>query len=291
MHHKTLIGRRGSAAVAAVVSVALAAFGMLSAGRRTAPPAYEVYAVRYATLPAFRVSGLIAGADPARRLDIAMMVWLIKGPDGRNILVDAGFHRDTFVNRWKPAGFMPPSEAVAKAGVKPEDITDVIISHVHWDHLDGADLFPKARVWIQREEFEHHLDSAGTVKDRTIDAADAKMLASIAREGRLMLVDGDGREIIPGIHVYTGGKHTFASQLATVNIGTGTVVLASDNMYLYENLARHVPIAQTLDSASNLRTQTRMTTLASDQRLIVPGHDPEVFVRFPTPGNGIARIR
>ena len=91
--------------------------------------------------------------------------------------------------------------------------------------------------------------------------------------------------------MYTGGKHTFASQLATVHIAGGTVVLASDNMYLYENLARHVPIAQTLDSASNLRTQTRMTTLASEQRLIVPGHDPEVFVRFPTPGNGIARIR
>jgi len=270
---------------------ALGALGVLSVARRATPPVYEVYALRYATLPAFRVSALIAGVDTSRRMDIAMMVWLIKGPDGRNILVDAGFHRDDFVNRWHPTGFMPPSEATARAGVRPEDITDVIISHVHWDHLDGIDLFPKARVWIQREEFEHHLDSAGTVKDRAIDAGDAKVLAAIARQGRVMLVDGDAREIIPGIHVYTGGKHTFASQLVTVNIGSGTVVLASDNMYLYENLARHVPIAQTLDSASNLRTQSRMTTLASDPRLIIPGHDPDVFVRFPTPGNGIARIR
>src|SRR5258707_9869215 len=69
------------------------------------------------------------------------------------------------------------------------------------------------------------------------------------------------------------------------------VVIASDSMYLYENLSRHVPIAQTLGSASNLRAQERMVTLASDSRLIVPGHDPEVFVRFPTPGNGVARIR
>jgi glyoxylase-like metal-dependent hydrolase (beta-lactamase superfamily II) len=258
---------------------ALGALGVLSVARPVPPPAYEVYALRYATLPAFRVSGLIAGADTSRRMDIAMMVWLIKGPDGRNILVDAGFHRDDFVNRWHPTGFMPPSEATARAGVKAEDITDVIISHVHWDHLDGVDLFPKARVWIQREEFEHHLDSAGTVKDRAIDAGDAKVLAAIARQGRVMLVDGDAREIIPGIHVYTGGKHTFASQLVTVNVASGTVVLASDNMYLYENLARHV------------RTQARIITLASDQRLIIPGHDPDVFVRFPTPGNGIARIR
>ena len=106
-----------------------------------------------------------------------------------------------------------------------------------------------------------------------------------------MLVDGDDREIIPGIRVFTGGKHTFASQFATVQSEGGTIVLASDNAYLYENLSRHVPIAQTLDSASNLRAQSRMATLASDQRFVIPGHDPEVFVRFPAPGNGIARIR
>jgi glyoxylase-like metal-dependent hydrolase (beta-lactamase superfamily II) len=283
--------RKGTVAASTMMITALAALVLSATGKRLAPPDYEVYAVRYATLPSFRVSGLIAGADTSRRLDIAMMVWLLKGPNGRNVVMDAGFYRDDFVARWKPTNFMKPSDAVAKAGVRPEDVTDVIISHVHWDHLDGIDLFPKARVWIQREEFEHHIDSAGVVKDRAIDAGDAKKLAAIAREGRVMLIDGDAKEIIPGITVYTGGKHTFASQLATVHIAGGTVVLASDNMYLYENLARHVPIAQTLDSASNLRTQTRMTTLASEQRLIVPGHDPEVFVRFPTPGNGVARIR
>lgn len=256
---------------------------------RTTAPTYDVYAVRYASIP-FRVAALIAGADTSRRLDIAMMVWLLKGSDGRNVLVDAGFHRDDFVSRWKPKDFLPPSEAVARAGVTADKITDVIITHIHWDHLDGIDLFPNARVWIQREEFEHHLDSAGTVKDRAIDAGDAKILAALARQGRVMLVNGDNQEIIPGIRVYTGGKHTYQSQFATAQTSSGTVVLASDNMYLYENLAAHRPIAQTLDSLSNLRAQQRMTTLASDPRLIVPGHDPEVFSRFPTPGNGIAKI-
>jgi glyoxylase-like metal-dependent hydrolase (beta-lactamase superfamily II) len=272
-----------------LLSLAAIAAGII--GAKAPAPTYEVYAIRYATIPAFRVSGLIAGADTSRRLDIAMMVWLLKGSDGRKVLVDAGFHRDDFVQRWHPTGFLPPSEAVARAGVKADEITDLIISHVHWDHLDGIDLFPKARVWIQREEFNYYIDSAGTVKNRAIDAGDAKLLAQAAREGRVMLVDGDAKEIIPGITVYMGGKHTFASQFATVHSTAGTIVVASDNMYLYENLARHVPIAQTLDSASNLRTQARMVTLASDPRLIVPGHDPEVFTRFPTPGNGVARIQ
>jgi glyoxylase-like metal-dependent hydrolase (beta-lactamase superfamily II) len=272
------------------MSVIVVAVGVVaSLGMRRAP-SYEVYAVRYATLPGFRVANLIQGADTSRRLDIAMMVWLLKGSDGRNVLVDAGFHRADFVTRWRPTNFVSPSEAVERAGVKADDVTDVIISHVHWDHLDGIDLFPKARVWIQREEFQHHLDSTGTVRDRAIDAGDAKILADIARQGRLMLVDGDAKEIIPGITVYTGGKHTYASQFAAVKNGGSTIVIASDNLYLYENLARRVAIAQTLDAASNVNAQGRMLSLASDARLIVPGHDPEVFNRFASPGNGIAWI-
>ena len=121
------------------------------------------------------------------------------------------------------------------------------------------------------------------------------MLAALKRAGRVQLIGGDSTEIIPGITVFTGGKHTFASEFAAVHASlaggqTGTVVLASDNAYLYENLEQHRPIAQSLDTVSNLRAQERMARLASEPRLIVPGHDVDVFVRFPKPGNGIARI-
>ena len=252
-------------------------------------PVYDVYAIRYATVPNFPVRGLIAGADTSRRMDIAMTVWLLRG-NGRTVLVDAGFYRDKFVQRWKPANFIQPSEAVARAGVKPEDVTDIIVSHIHWDHADGLDLFPNARIWIQKDEYRHHVGATGGALDRAIDADDAAMLHTLATRGRVNQVDGDSTEIIPGITVFTGGKHTFASQYATVRTRRGTAVIASDNLYLYENLETHRPIAQTLDSLSNLAAQARMTRLASSPMLIIPGHDPAVFSRFPKPGNGIAHI-
>ena len=71
----------------------------------------------------------------------------------------------------------------------------------------------------------------------------------------------------------------------------GTVVLTSDNVYLYENLDKRVPIAQTLDAASNLKAQDRIRTLASKPGLIVPGHDPAVFDRFKAIAPGIVRIQ
>ena len=69
------------------------------------------------------------------------------------------------------------------------------------------------------------------------------------------------------------------------------VILASDNMYLYENLEKHVPIAATLDAASNLRAQDRMKQLAANPRLIIPGHDPAVMTNFPNPTPSVAKIQ
>ena len=273
-------------AAAALVGIALPGPGR----RDQSQPTYEVYAVRYATIPAFPVRALVAGADSARRLDIAMMVWVLRGPAGRVVLVDAGFYRDTFIQQWHPADFVRPSDALAPLGIRAEDVTDIIISHVHWDHLDGADLFPRAQLWIQRAEYEYYVGAAGEVLHRGIDPLDAAMLARLRAAGRVTLVEGDDREVLPGIRVYTGGRHTWASQFVGIHTRAGTAVVASDNLYLYENLERHRPIAQTLDSISNLAAQARMETLASAPRLIVPGHDPAVFTRFPAPGRGVARI-
>jgi glyoxylase-like metal-dependent hydrolase (beta-lactamase superfamily II) len=278
-----MLGRRLTLTLFAIVALAVSVPASFSQG-------YEAYAIRYATIPSFPLRGLIAGADTSRRLDIAMMVWLLR--DGqRSVLVDAGFHHERFVERWKPRDFVTPAAAVERFGVRPDQVTDIIVTHVHWDHADGLELFPKATVWIQKEEYEHHVADDGTPKDRAIEREVSTVLRQLHRDGRLQLVDGDAKEIIPGITVYTGGKHTFASQYVSARTSGGTVVIASDNAYLYENFDRRVPIAQTLDSASNLRAQERMRTLASHPRLLVPGHDPAVFERFPRPGNGVARIQ
>jgi len=252
-------------------------------------PRYEVHAVRYATLAGFPKRSLIAGAPAGDSLDIAMMVWVVRG-GGHTILVDAGFYRDKFVRQWHPAAYMRPSEAIDALGIKPADVTDIIVSHIHWDHADGVDLFPRAKVWLQREEYDYYISDSGTAKNRTMDVDIAKMFHGLKAAGRMNLVSGDAQEILPGISVYTGGKHTFASQYVAVPTRSGTVVLASDNAYLYENLERHVAISQTLDAASNVAAQARMLGLAGTLRRIVPGHDPQVFTRFPGGAGRVARI-
>lgn len=251
---------------------------------------YEVYAVRYATIPDFPVAGLVEGADKTQKTDIAMMVWLVRG-GGHNILVDTGFYRPQFFKSWKVNDFVRPDEAVARLGVKPEEITDVVLTHAHWDHADGTDLFPKAQVWIQKDEYAYYTGDAWQPggKHGGIDPEDVDVFLKTNLAGRLHLVNGDS-QILPGINVYIGGKHTWQSQYVSVTTRSGTVVLASDNMYLYLNLEKHAAIAQTFDRDSNLRAQDRMKTLASKPSLIVPGHDPAVLTRFPKVSDGVVRV-
>jgi glyoxylase-like metal-dependent hydrolase (beta-lactamase superfamily II) len=254
---------------------------------------YEAFAVRFGILPAFAVSGLVAGADRERKLDIPVMVWLLKGSNGRTVLIDSGFYRQKFLDQWKPRDFRTPASAVEAAGVKTDAVTDIIISHAHWDHVDGADLFPNATVWIQREEYRYYTGEAWQARTTHggVDADDMLALLKINTAGRLKFVEGDDQEVLPGIRCYIGGKHTRESQFCTVALAAGTAVFTSDNVYLYENFDKHVPIAQTLDPASNLKAQDRAKSLASDPRLLVPGHDPAVFERFERVADGVVRIK
>jgi glyoxylase-like metal-dependent hydrolase (beta-lactamase superfamily II) len=238
------------------------------------------------------VANLVQGADRDRKLDITMMVWALKGPDRRTVVVDAGFYRPELMKSSRIAEYTRPDKSLSPIGVAPEQVTDVVVTHMHWDHVDGVDLFPNARVWIQKDEFEYYTRAAVQPSSKRKLPVPKYVLAMIKlkTDGRVHLVDGDAKEIIPGVTVYTGGRHTFASQYVGVDTKAGRVVIASDNLYLYENLDKHVPIAQTFDAKANLAAQDRMRQLAASPRLIIPGHDPEVFVRFPKPGNGVARL-
>ena len=270
----------------------LLAVGMLAAVQPGGVPRYDVYAVRFAHVP-YAESSLVAGAAKGPQVDIAFTVWpIVDASSGRVILVDAGFYRDKFMASWKPQDYVRPSVALESGlNIPPDRVTDIIVTHSHWDHFDGADLFPKATLWIQKAEFEYYLDPAGSVRNRGgLDTEDAPMLAKLNAAGRVRLVDGDNKEVLPGVRVYTGGKHTFESQFVGVTTSEGTLILASDNAYLYKNIDSGLPIAQTLDPASNVAAQKRMVQLAGEASRVIPGHDPAVFTRFTLVTPNVAKL-
>ena len=191
-------------------------------------PVYSIQAIRYGSAED-DVASLVMGVPNGEKINLALVIWLIRG-GGHNILVDSGYHRATFLREFPSTDYIRPDEAVKVAGVRPEEVTDIVISHAHWDHMGGIDLFPKAIVWIQKEEFRYYSGDAWQPGGNHggIDPNDVQQLVRLNTEGRVRLVDGDNVQLFPGIRAYTGGHHTYASQYLRVE-GEPPFVVASDN--------------------------------------------------------------
>ena len=119
----------------------------------------EIFAVRYGEITDFPLRSLIPDAPQDETIDIAMAVWLIRSGD-RLILFDTGFFREDWLGRFNVRGFVRPDRVLSRIGVNPGDVTDIVVSHAHWDHMGGLELFPNAMVWIQEAEFTYYTGAA-----------------------------------------------------------------------------------------------------------------------------------
>ena len=279
--------------------VALFTIALLFAAARVQSQAvnYKVYAVRFAgTAHPFPISLWAHNGPTTDSVHINFMVWLIKGSNGKNILVDSGFLNDLpDVADFNVINYQRPDSALLKLDVKPADVTDIILSHPHWDHIDGIGLFPNAHVWIQKEDYAYFVGGAWQkgAHNGGYNKRDVRAIFELNLAGKVTLVDGDNKEIMPGIKVFTGSRHTYNSQYVLVQSGKNKIVVASDNIWIYYILKHMVPPSDggTLDPAGYVKAMQRMKTLASAPRYILPGHDAQVFSIFPKIADGVVEIK
>ncbi|MBW6514451.1 MAG: MBL fold metallo-hydrolase [Candidatus Syntrophosphaera sp.] len=172
--------------------------------------------------------------DDRHRKELALNLLLIKAGE-RLILVDTGLGNrlsDKQRDIYQPSSFLLPS-SLAELGVKDVDITDVILTHLHFDHAGGIvtgfgnmDLltFSRARHWIQASEWE-----TAKAPDGLNAAAYAfeQQLALLEKRGKLELVDGD-HELIPGVKLVKTGGHTCGSQIVEIECPAGFYIYAAD---------------------------------------------------------------
>jgi len=177
--------------------------------------------------------------------------------------------------------------------VKADDITDVIVTHPHFDHIGGIHLFPKATIWMQKDDFAYFVGDAWQkgASHVGLDKQDVLNIIQANLEGRLQLVKGDSIEIIPGIRVFIGSKHTYESQHVLVDSETDKVLLASDDCWYYYNLDHLLSVTLMFDADAYVKELRRMKTLVADTQLIIPGHDALVLSKFRQVSPGVVRIR
>ena len=255
---------------------------------------YEIYALKFATLN-FKMPIAFSAVRSTSKdsTSICYMVYLLKGNNGRTILIDAGFTETPAMYNMQAFTYVRPDVVLKQININPTDITDLIITHPHWDHIGGIDLFPNAMVWMQEKDYNYFVGTAWQ-KDGDNSAFNSKDVYKIIQKNidkQLTLVKGDSIEIIPGIRVFIGSRHTFESQYVLVGTGSDKVIIASDNTWLYYNLTSLLSIPITFDQKAFIENLKRMKSMVKNIDLIIPGHDPLVFSKFPKVTEAVVKIK
>ncbi len=210
-------------------------------------PSWELTAIKYATSQLPEKMAFAGGREDVAH-SIVFVIYCIRAGE-KLILVDPGC--DTLPG-FEMQDFVLPVDALHKNGIAPETVTDIIITHAHYDHIDAVRHFPGSTVHIQKEEY-----AAG--RQYIPDSCPV----NVFEESTL---------VAPGIRVQRSGGHTAGSSIVLLTDKDTTWVLCGDECYLSSNLSRQIPIGTSKNPEAS---RAFLEEYAKAQYRVLICHDPE----------------
>lgn len=226
--------------------------------------------------------------DEKNRVPLGINPLLIR-TGAENILVDTGIGGkgdERFRSIYAIDRTSTLKGSLAAIGLKPDDITVVINTHLHFDHaggntfIDGGGMirpaFPKARHIVQRGEWE----AANAPNERTRASYRQEDFLPVMKDGLFELVEGD-TEVVKGVSVFRTSGHNRDIQLVKVTSGAETAVYLSDIVPTVAHLRYPFIMGYDLFPLETLRAKKEILGHAAKERwLLVFEHDPAATMGY-----------
>lgn len=242
---------------------------------------WDIYCVKYADRNArTRADSFLFDDNHDAPHAMDYFIWVLRR-GAELILVDTGYDDAEGRARGRPIR-MDPLEALAPLGVTPDDVTQIIVTHLHYDHAGGLHLFPNAKLHLQQAEMAYATGPCMCHDTLRAPFSAGHVCEAIKRlySGKVVFYDGEA-EVAEGVSVHCIGGHSRGLQCVRVRTKAGWMVLASDAAHFYENVFKRKPFPIVVDLQNMLDGFETLHRLASSPGLIVPGHDPLVQKYFP----------
>jgi glyoxylase-like metal-dependent hydrolase (beta-lactamase superfamily II) len=251
---------------------------------------FEIFAIKYAHLGNRHPGENFVLADPHEfASDLDYFVWVLRRNDC-SFVVDTGFGQEAAARR-KREWLRCPADSLKLIGMDAARVSDVILTHLHYDHAGNLDRFPRARFHLQDREmaFATGRCMCHQTLRAPFDLENALAMVRLVYSEKAIFHDGDA-EIVPGLSLHRIGGHSAGLQVLRVWTRRGWVVVASDATHLYANFEQGRPFPVIYSLAEMLDGFKRLCELADSPNHIVPGHDPLVMQYYPAVKSDLAGI-
>ncbi len=204
---------------------------------------------------------------------------------GASILVDANDYAQaiSLEPSFLPPNYTPPPgivEQLALRGVRPEDITHLVITHAHFDHYIGTTFerngsylprFPNARVFLGRADWE---DPQTQEALHDPDSIDSHTFAILERRGLLELVEGN-RDLSPAVRIIVAPGESAGHQIVRVHSQGQTLYCLGDLFHHPVEVEHPAWMVKWADAGSNLASRRRLIEAAlQEHAILVAAHMP-----------------
>ena len=258
---------------------------------------WDVHVIEFARSKDQLVAGLVHGAYDEGTADVPFSFVLARRAD-KVVLVDTGFMREgsgeAMSIKFGVPFWVSPLRMLEALGVAAGNVTDIVLSHAHFDHMGSIGEFPVARIHIQKQELLSWIEALALPRQfgyltEIINPDDLRHAFDASLEHRLNLVEGDIDDLLPGLHLRTGAGHTVGQQYVVVETGRGRLVISGDCVYSKRNICGHnhdgvyVPLANATGSVwDQLKTFDRINKeIGGDLDRLVILHDMQRWPKLP----------
>jgi glyoxylase-like metal-dependent hydrolase (beta-lactamase superfamily II) len=252
-----------------------------SSSAMTGVEPFELFAIRYGEHTGRRASDNFIGADvheAGRNLEY--FVWVARRSD-KVFVIDTGFNPTSAAERGRTM-LRLPADGVRALGIEPEQVDQVILTHLHYDHAGSLGAFPRACFHVQDAEAAYATGRCmchGYLR-HPFDVEDVVGFVRNVYANRVAFHDGFS-ELAPGLTLHKVGGHSAGLQIVRVWTKRGWVVVASDATHYYDNMQRGLPFPAVYNVGDMMEGFRTVQALADSPDQIVPGHDPLVMALYP----------
>lgn len=258
-------------------------------------PEYEIFALKYAGPFRRKLAMMLWNEGWDQDVEANYYIWAIKGSDGEVIVVDAGCGT-TLAARRKLKNYVDPVEVLSRIGIDESNVSKVIVTHMHFDHMGGMEMFPRAfpmaRFYVQKREYDFwtkHPFAKRSPFNRVTDDLAINAMAELEGTDRLVLLCGD-QKIKPGIEVLFCPGHTIGLQAVAVQTDKGTAIVASDCLHIHRAFREDNTSILITDLIGWIESYDKLRAKASSVDLVFPGHDTVLMTDYPKVAEDVTRL-